>query len=122
MNKSKVAQLTNTEAMKEISNRTGLPFTAVSAVLIAYQDIVRECVDLGVEVKMGDLGTMGYSIRNPGYGVVNYNMHTREKMLPEDKPGYHIPYFRPAKKWKAELRKLTEFWDNENNEEKGKSD
>lgn len=122
MNKNKKPQLTNSEAMKEVSNRTGLPFTSVSAAILAYQDIVRECVDLGVEVKMGDLGIMGYSVRNPAYNVVNYNIYTGEKMLPEDKPGYHIPYFRPAKRWKTELRKQTEFWDNEQNGNKGKSD
>lgn len=117
MKKSNNPCLTNTEALKEVANRTGLPINAVLQAICSYHDIVRECINNGVEVQMGELGTMRWRSKPPRYGVVYYDFKTKENLPPQDTPGFNYPYFVAKQTWKRELKELTKFWENEGKEE-----
>lgn len=114
MKKSNNPHITDTELIREVANRTGLPINATFKAIYAYYDIVKECIENGVEVKMGELGTMSWLIKKPHKGVVYYNGFTGESLLPKDTPGFWIPKFTPRKKWRKELKELTKFWEKEN--------
>lgn len=114
MKKSNNPYLTNTEAIKEVANRTGLPINAVLQAICSYHDIVRECINNGVEVQMGELGTMRWRSKPPRYGVVYYNFKTKENLPPQDTPGFNYPYFVAKQTWKRELKEITKFWENGN--------
>lgn len=117
MKKSKKPVLTDKELIHAVSDRTGLSFNAAVQVIYAYYDIVKEAIENGVEVKMGELGTMSWKTKQPTHGVVYYNPNTGENMPPKEVPGFLIPTFRVRKKWRMELRALTEFWEKENEKE-----
>lgn len=114
-------QITNIEAVKEVASRTGLPVNAALTAVKCYQDIIMECVNSGVEIKVGDIGVITYKIKAPHHNVVYYDFKTGENLPPKDTPGFWVPYLRPSRKWKSELKELTKFW-NEENEEKENSD
>lgn len=114
-------QITNIEAVKEVASRTGLPVNAAFTAVKCYQDIIMECVNSGVEIKVGDIGVITYKVKPPHYNVVYYDFTSGDKLPPKNTPGFWIPYLRPSRKWKAELKELTKFW-NEENEEKENSD
>lgn len=120
MAKSKVPHITDTELIREVANRTGLPINATFQAIYAYYEVVKECIANGVEVKMGELGTMKWRVLNPTFGKSYYDFYTKEKMRPKDNPGYWVPKFVPRQQWKKELREITEFW--ETNEEKKESE
>lgn len=113
MKKSNNPHITDTELIREVANRTGLPINATFKAIYAYYDIVKECIENGVEVKMGELGTMSWFIKKPHKGVVYYNGFTGESLPPQDTPGFWIPKFTPRKKWRKELKESTEFWEKE---------
>lgn len=114
MKKSDRPHITETELIKEVVKRTGLPLNAVFQAVNAYYDIIKECIENGVEVKMGELGTMGWKMKQPNYGVVYYDFKTKQPLPPQDTPGFWIPYFTPRQKWKRELKEKTKFWEREN--------
>ena len=113
MKKSNHPHITDTELIKEVANRTGLPINVAFQVVYSYYDIVKECIANGVEVKMGELGTMKWKIKQPNKGVVYDNPKTMEDLPPQDTPGFWVPIFSPRKKWRMELKELTKFWERE---------
>lgn len=117
MKKSDKPFLTETELIRAVSQRTGLPINAVFQSINAYYDVIKECIESGVEVKMGNLGTMRWKVKNPHKGVVYYNPQTKENLPPQDTPGFWIPMFTPKKTWRTELKEATKFWEKENNNE-----
>lgn len=119
MKKSNNPHITDKELISEVANRTGLPFNVAFQTIYAYYDIVRECIANGVEVKMGELGTMKWKIKQPNKGVVYYDIQTGKNLPPQDTPGFWIPLFSPRKKWKMELKEKTKFWERE---EKGEDE
>lgn len=114
MKKSNNPYLTNTEVIKEVANRTGLPLKAVLQAICSYHDIVRECINNGVEVQMGELGTMRWRSKPPRYDIVYYDFKTKEKLPPQDTPGFNYPYFVAKQTWKRELKEITKFWEKGN--------
>lgn len=114
MKKSDKPHITDTELIREVANRTGLPINATFKAIYAYYDIVKECIESGVEVKMGELGTMSWKIKPPNKGVVYYDVHRGVNLPPQDVPGFWIPKFTPRRKWRKELKELTKFWEKEN--------
>ena len=113
MKKSKKPKFTETEIIKEIATRTGLPINAVFQVVNIYHDIIMVCVNNGVEADMGDLGVMGWNLKPPRKGVVYYDIYTREPLPPKDVPGFWFPKFVPKRKWRLDLRNMTEFWEED---------
>lgn len=114
MKKSNKPYITDKELIIEVANRTGLPLNATFQAVYAYYDIVKECIANGVEVKMGELGTMKFKIKQPNKNVVYYNPKTKENLPPQDTPGFWVPIFTPRKKWRMELKEQTKFWEKEN--------
>ena len=112
MKKTKQPAMADKEIVSAVAARTSIPFNTVLAIIAAYQDIIKLCISQGVEVKIGDLGTFGWRVKDPHYGVVYYNIQTGEDMEPIDVPGFWIPKFKPKKTWRTALRKQTEFWDD----------
>ena len=117
MKKTDHALLKEKEALLEIQNRTGIPYDAVRKNIKAYQEIIKECVANGVDLKVGDMGRFGWKIKPPRFGVVYFNPITKENMDPVDTPGFWIPTFIPTKKWRMELKELTKFWEKEKEKE-----
>lgn len=118
MKKSNNPHITDTELIREVANRTGLPINATFKAIYTYYEIVKECIANGVEVKMGELGTMKWRRKKPNKGVVYYDFATKEELPPKDTPGFLIPHFTPRRKWRAELKELTKFWDEGEEERK----
>ena len=105
------------DALKEVCNRTGLPYNVAYQVITNYQEIIKECVSNGVDIKFGDMGRFGWKNKPPRYGVVYYNIQTGKNMDPVDTPGFWIPTFTPTRKWRIELKEQTKFWEKENEKE-----
>lgn len=122
MKKSNKPHITNSELVKEVANRTGLPFNATFQTIYTYYDIVKECIANGVEVQMGELGTMSWKLKQPNFGVVYYNPQTKDFMEPQDTPGFWVPNFIARKKWRKELKELTKFWAEEKGKEESEDD
>ena len=53
-----------------------------------------------------------------GFSKNDYDFATKEELPPKDTPGFLIPHFTPRRKWKAELKELTKFWDEGEEERK----
>ena len=117
MKKSDHPLLKEKDAIVEVSNRTGLPYNVILQVIKNYQEIIKECVSNGVDIKIGDLGKFGWKIKPPRYDVVYYNIQTGENNPPIDTPGFWLPVFTPTKKWRKELKEQTKFWEKENEKE-----
>ena len=116
MKKSNKPILRDKEIFDQISAATSIPFNTVFTVIAKYHEIIQFCIEHGVEVKIGELGVMGWKVKDPHYGVVYYNIQTGENMDPIDVPGFWVPQFKAKKTWRTKLRAKTEFWDTKDSE------
>lgn len=105
-NKLNRAQLTMSESISEIENRTGIPKTVIKRILETYIDIVKECLCSEVEVVFGDIGYFGWKHWPRQENVECRNPATGEKFL-MNFPAYNVMSFRQKKAWKKNMKELT---------------
>lgn len=95
--KEKKAKLNFKETVAEIAKRTNIPIEVVSKIILAYNQIVTECLLEEVEVPFGEIGFFSWRKTK-----IKKNLNIKNL-----KPGiewYNKPKFRTAYKWEKEFR------------------
>lgn len=115
MAKNKIATISDKDACREVSKRTGLPLRSVEQIILAYYSVIQQCVESEVRVKTG-LGIFSWNERKPRHNATYRNPRSGEIIKNADVPGYRIPKFTPRKKWKESLKEKTRIEWNEREE------
>lgn len=95
--KEKKAKLNSKEAIAEISKRTNIPIEVIDKIILAYNQIVTECLLEEVEVQFGEIGFFSWRKTK-----IKKNLSIKNL-----KPGtewYNKPKFRTSQKWEKEFR------------------
>lgn len=100
-------KLTNKELMKELRNRTLMKIDDIQVVLVAFADIVKECLMHGVDVPFCDVGKFKYTVYTPMKDVDVYNRYTKEWTRHEYTEGFYSPRFKYYKKFKDAMGDAT---------------
>lgn len=93
----------DSELLKEISLRSGIPEAVVLRVVRIFSNVVKQCVASGVEVSVSGFGVFGYRDSKPNENKYGRNPITGETYY-YDKPGWYVPVFRASPKWKDEIK------------------
>lgn len=115
MGKYKAPTLTDKDACKETSKRTGLPLRTVEQIILAYYSVIQQSVNSGVRVKTG-LGTFAWIEKKPKHNATYRIPWSGEIVENADVPGYWIPKFIPGAQWKRVLKEKTRIEWNEREE------
>ena len=114
---TKRPRLTDKEIVKEVYNRVGQPLSVVEQIVFTYYEVIRETVNSGVEAK-SDLGVFSWNIKPPRKHISYNNPKTGERIEKFNTDGFVIPKFKPSKRWKDELKKITLYEYEEKEERK----
>jgi len=95
MRAEKEKKLTHEEITKMLAESTGLPYPTCSAVLKDYYDIVRKCLEAGLQVPIPRLGVFQLLYRNAFKGRMRPNVFKKgEVQMSKGRDEYNKPYFR----------------------------
>lgn len=111
-----IPHITDKELLEEIMRRTGIPRRTCLQAIRAHYDIIKECLEAGVSVRIASFGVFTLKDMNPLNNRKVKNMHTGEDMY-VTRPGYRTPAFKPTKEWKARMKK-NNLWNYDENNEK----
>lgn len=100
------AKLMMEESITEICKRTGIPAEAVFRTLWTYNELVKECVEVGVEVVFCDIGTFTYQHFKGKKDFQCRNPKTGETFL-KDFPECYKPLFRFNRKFNKTIKENT---------------
>lgn len=112
MGKYKVPTLTDKDACRETSKRTGLPLRTVEQIILTYYSVIQQTIEAKVRVKTA-LGTFAWLEKKPKHNVTYKIPWSEEIVENADIPGYRIPKFIPGNKWKKSLKEKTRIEWNE---------
>lgn len=103
----KRAKITKSEAIREISKRTGLNVNDVFRVLFCFGDIIRECIENEAEVEFIDVCKFTFRRMTERRFVQYYNPLLKKVVSYDFLPAYRKPCTRFTKKFLNELKKST---------------
>lgn len=115
MGKYKTPTLTDKDACREASKRTGLPLRTVEQIILVYYSIIQQSIEAEVRVRTA-LGTFGWNEKKPRRSATYRNPRNGKIIKNTNAPGYCIPKFTPNKKWKESLKEKTRIEWNEGEE------
>lgn len=108
--------LRDREIFYEISKRTGVNPNVIEIVMGTYYEVLKECIENQVAVKIGELGKFTCTVRKPIKNLMCNNFG--DEVIYVDAKGYIAPHFKISRKWKRELQEKTGFDEMEELEEK----
>lgn len=111
-----IPHITDKELLEEIMRRTGIPRRTCLQAIRAHYDIIKECLEAGVSVRIASFGVFTLKDMSPLNNRKFKNMYTGEDMY-VTRPGYRTPIFKPTKEWKARMKK-NNLWNYDENNEK----
>lgn len=94
---------------KELVKRTGFTPKFIEAVLLAYNETLREALACGFEYNITGIGLLTFQEQKPRPAGEYWNGSEKKRMYFPDRPGYYKLWIKPDDKFKRYLRSSTYF-------------